>query len=205
MDADTFYIYARAGGIEVLELELAHIASVHGIGPLAAEAFDIEVLGAHANLLVGVEGDADDAVGYLGMVAQPAHGLYDLGDACLVVGSQEGMAIGDDKVFADVLQQLGELRRAADDTLGEEDVGAVVLMDDMGLDAGTRAVGAGVVMGDEADGGDMALHVGFQRGVDIAVFVHLNVAEALGLEFLLEVFSEDELFRGARHAVAVFS
>ena len=135
VDAHTFYIYARAGGIEVLELELAHIATVHGIGPLAAELPDIEMVGAHAYLLIRVEGDADIAVADLLMVAQIAHGLHDLCNAGLVVGSQQGVAVGDDQVFAYMLQQLGKLAGAADDAFGEEDVAAVVMTDNAGLDA----------------------------------------------------------------------
>jgi len=205
VDTDTFYIYARAGCIEVLELELAHIASIHGVGPFAAEALYVEMVGSHAYLLVGVEGDADVTMLDLGMVAQPTHGLDNLGDASLVVGSQQGMSVGHDEILTDVLQQFGEFCGAADNTLGEKDVGAVVLMDDVRLDVCTRTVGAGVVVGDEADGGDMTLRIGLQCGVDIAMIVHLDVAEALALEFLLQVLGEDELLRGARHAVAVFS
>ena len=75
------------GSVEVLKLQLAHVAAIHRVGPLAAEPLDVEVMGTHAYLLVGVEGYADLAVAYLLVVAQVAHGLYNLGYARLVVGT----------------------------------------------------------------------------------------------------------------------
>ena len=56
-------------------------------------------------------------------------------------------------------------------------------------------------MGDESNGGGMG--VALQRGVDIAALVHLHIAESLALEFLPEIVGEDELLRGAGHAVAI--
>ena len=87
MHAHTFYIYLGRGGVEVLKLQLAYVAAVHRIGPVTAELLHVEVVCSHADFLVRVESDADGAVLHFGMVPQPAHGLDNLCDTCLVVGS----------------------------------------------------------------------------------------------------------------------
>ena len=75
----------------------------------------------------------------------------------------------------------------------------------MRLDVGTRAVGRGVVVRDEADGGHLLFDVRLQRGVEIALVVELHVAEALALKFRPQVFGKNQLFRRTRHALAVLS
>ena len=48
-------------------------------------------------------------------------------------------------------------------------------------------------MRDETDGRDVLLHVGFQRGVDIALLVHLHIAQTFALKLLFQILGEDEL------------
>ena len=146
MHAHTLAMNLSRGSIEVLELQLTQVAAVDGVSPFAAKFLHIEVMGAHADFLIGIECHANLSVFNLLMVAQEAHGLHNLGDAGLVVGAKQRGAIGDDKVFAYVLQQFGELLRTADDAFREKDVAAIVVLDDASLDVGTRAVGAGVVV-----------------------------------------------------------
>ena len=78
------------------------------------------------------------------------------------------------------------------------------MVHNMRLDIGSRTVRTGVVMRDETDGGYIALGVGLQRGIDIATVVHLYVAEPFVFQFLLQVFSENQLFGCTGHAVAIF-
>ena len=117
MHAHTFYIYARAGSVEVFKLQLAHVAAVHGVSPFAAEFLHIKMVCAHAYLLVGIECHTDVAVAYLLVVAQVAHGFHYLGNAGLVVGSQQGGAVGHYQVFAHMFQQFGKFLRTAHDAL----------------------------------------------------------------------------------------
>ena len=117
MHAYTFYIYLSAGGVEVLKLQFAYVAAVHRVGPVTAELLHIKVMGTHADLLVGVEGDADVAVLHFRVVSQPAHRLDNLCDARLVISTQERVAVSHDEVFAHVQQQLGELLGRHDDLL----------------------------------------------------------------------------------------
>ena len=55
------------GGIEIFVFNFAHFSTVHGIGPVAAEAFNVEQVCAEAYLLVGIESNAYVAVFYFGM------------------------------------------------------------------------------------------------------------------------------------------
>ena len=79
---------AGSGGIEVLIFQVADVAAVHGVGPLAAKLLHVEVVGALADFLVGVESHAYVAMLDLIMVAQIAHGLHNLSHAGLVVGTE---------------------------------------------------------------------------------------------------------------------
>ncbi len=94
-------------GAEGLVLDLAEVRAVEGVGVVGAEGLDVEVLGAAADLLVGGEGDADRAVEELGVVLHPGHRGHDLGDAGLVVGAEQGGAVGVDERVADDLGQVG--------------------------------------------------------------------------------------------------
>ena len=204
MHAHTFYIYLGRGSVEVLELQFAHVAAVHGVGPFASELLHVEVVGAHSDLLVGVEGYAYVAVLHLLVIPQPAHRLHNLRYARLVVSSQQRVSVSHDQVLAHMAQQLREFLRTADDALRQQDVAAVILSHDMRLDVSPRAVRARVVVRDESDGRYVALRVSLQRGVDIALLVHLHVAQSLALQLLLQVFCENKLFGGTGHAVALF-
>ena len=95
--------------IEVLILQVAQVAAIHGVGPLASELLDIEVMGTHAYLLVGIESHTDVAVLDFVVVTQIAHRLDNLGYTRLVVGTEQRVAVGHDDVLALVVEQLGKL------------------------------------------------------------------------------------------------
>ena len=97
------------------------------------------------------------------------------------------MSVCDDQVLADVPEEFRKLLRTADDTLRQQDVTAVVVVDDACLDVCTGTVWTCIVVRDEADGGDVALDVGLQCGVDVAFVVHLHIAQTFVLQFLLQV------------------
>ena len=107
----------RTGGIEILELEFPNVSSIHRICPVASELLDIKMVGTHADLLIRVKGDTDVSMLNLRMIPEVAHRLYDLGNASLVVGAKERMAVCHDQVFSDMLQKFREQPRTADDTL----------------------------------------------------------------------------------------
>ena len=160
------WVYAHAldgdlcrGSVEVLELQLTHVATIHRVGPLAAKLLYIEVVGTHAYLLVGVEGYTYLSVLHFRMLLQPHHCLYNLCDAGLVVSTQQGGAVCDNEVLTHMSQQLRELLRTQDHTLRQLDVATLVVLHDTRLDVSTRAIGTGVVVGYETDRGRMAFHI----------------------------------------------
>ena len=110
------------GGVEVLELQLTHVAAIHRIGPLASELLDVEVARTHAYLLVGIEGNAYLAVFHILVLFQPRHRLHDFRYACFVVGAQQRRAVCDDQVFTHVLQEFRKFLRTADDAFRQQDV-----------------------------------------------------------------------------------
>ena len=138
------------------------------------------------------------------VVAQIAHRLDNLGDTRLVVGTEQRVAVGHDDVLALVVEQLGKLGGRRHDALAQHDVSTVIVLDDAGLDVGARAVHAGVVVGNEADGGHLLLGIGLEGGVDVAHLVHLDIRETFALQLFLQVFGKHELLGRAWHSLRVF-
>ena len=62
----------------------------------------------HTYLLVGIEGNAYVAMLNLVVVAEETHSLDNLGDAGLVVGTEESGAVGDDEILSNMVEQFGE-------------------------------------------------------------------------------------------------
>ena len=89
----------------------------------------------------------------LGVLHEVAHGLHDLRDARLVIRPQQRRAVGGDEGVADELAQLGELAWVEHRPIPERDDLSAVVLDDLGLDLEPRAVGAGVYVCDESQGG----------------------------------------------------
>ena len=174
VDANAGDVDARGGCIEVFELEFADFAAVHGVSPFTAEAFDIELVSAAPDFLVGVEGHAHTTVLHFGVLHEVGHGADDFGNARFVVGAQQRVAVGNNNILADVAEQLGEFLDGGDNAgfSVEDNVRAVVVLHNARLDIGARGVGAGVDVGDEADGGHSMLHIGGECGVNIALGVH---------------------------------
>ena len=102
-------------GIEVLILQITDITAVHGVSPVTAELLDIEMVGAHADLLVGIEGHTNLTMLDFLVIPQVAHGLNDLCDAGLVISAKQRSAVGDNQVFALVGKQLWKFLRRRND------------------------------------------------------------------------------------------
>ena len=95
---------ARRG--ERLVVQLAGGRAVERVRRLGPEALEVEVVGARAELLVGVEADAQRPVRKLGMRDQVRDRRHDLGDTRLVVGAEQRRAVARDQVVPDVIRQL---------------------------------------------------------------------------------------------------
>ena len=103
MHANTLDVYLCASGVKVLVLQFSKVSAIDCVCPFAAKFLYIEVVCTFTNLLIGVKGHANVTVFHLVMVAQPAHGLHNLGYSSLVVGSKKRGAVGHDEVFAHVV------------------------------------------------------------------------------------------------------
>src|SRR5699024_9781192 len=126
-------VHFGGGGVEVLVLDGASGAAVHGVGVLGPETHHVKVVGALSDLLVGGQGHADGAVGNL-PGQQPLTQGHDLGDTRLVVGPQQGGAVGSDEGLALQVRQEGELLSPDDPALpGQSHVAAVVVFMEDGV------------------------------------------------------------------------
>ena len=193
------------GGVEVLVLQLPQLAAVHGVGRGGAEALHVEVVGAAAHLLVGGDGHGDAAVGDLGVGGQILHGGEDLSHAGLVVGAQQGGAVGDDEVLAHIPGQAGELRGPHGHGVGEGNVPALVV-DHTGLDVGAGGGGRGIHVGNEAQTGDpLTAYGGGEPAVDVAILVHFGTVEAHLGELLGQGGPQDLLLVRGRHSGGIFA
>ena len=194
-----------AGGIEVLILQFADGTTVHGIGEIATESFDIEILNPLSNLFIGGEAHADFAVLDFGMGQQKFHGRHDFSDAGFVVRTQQGLAVGYQQGLSLV---VSEFWKVGEGELGmgfgiQQDVFSVIVLNDARL-FGTGHVGGRVEVRDETDYRQLHVAVGGQGGCHIAVFVFLHFRKTDPLQFFYQKIAEDKLVRGARIGGGVF-
>ena len=182
--------------VEVFIVDLVHVAAVHRIGEIGAEALDVEQIGSLANLLVGGEADADLAVGQIFRKDTLGHG-HDLGNARLVVGPQQGGAVGGDERLPLHLGQEGEIGHMHGGAAARQrHVAAVVVLMENRFDVVTGSVIGGVHMSDEAQGmGGLVTRGGRDHAVNIAVLVHADVGDAQRLHFLRQTVGQVKLTR----------
>ncbi len=116
----------------------------------------------------------------LRIVDQELRRIHDLGDAGLVVGSQQGCAVGGDDVVADLALERRIVRRP--DHLGgigrQHDVAAAIVFHELRLDVLARAVGRRVHMRAEADHRHLFRRGGRNGRIDIAVLVEMGISES---------------------------
>ena len=75
----------------------------------------------------------------------------------------------------------------------------------MRLDVSTRTVRAGIIVRNKSDGRYLVLSICLQCSVDVALVVHLHVAQSLVLQLLLQVLCKHQLFRRTRHCLAILA
>ena len=150
LDAD-----CRSRSIEVLILQLADLAAVHGVCILCSEFLDIEFHHAASDLLIRSESYLDVAMLELRMLDDILHGIHDLGDSGLVISSQEGCAVCSDDGLALVVQQFRELARLQAQARNalERNLASVIVLYDLRLHIVARSVRSCVGMGYETHSG----------------------------------------------------
>ncbi|CVG41194.1 Uncharacterised protein [Serratia marcescens] len=191
------------GGVEVLALQLADPAAVHGISPFGIEGRHVEQLRPLAYLLVRGEGYADVAMRDFAR-AQAHHGGEDLGDAGLVVGAQQRFAVGGDQGLPQHLVQDREHHRRqhfiAD---AERDVASAIVLDDLRIDVFAAEIRRGIQMGDKTDRRHRPGDVARPGAHHAAVFAERHPLEAERDHFLLQRTRQLQLPVGARHMLYV--
>ena len=204
VDVDAVDADLGRGGVEVLILQLPDLAAVHGVGLLGGELGEVKVVRTPADLLIRGEADGDLAVRHLGMGQEVGAGADDLSDARLVVRPQQGGAVGDDELLADVLLQVGEILHPQGLAVPQLDVPALVA-EAPGLHVLAADAGGGVHVGDEAQGGQVLAAGGCrQHAVDIAEPVQLHVLKAQGRQLLCQGLAQDPLPRRGGHGPGLF-
>ena len=140
MGADALDGDGGAVGGEGLVLDIPGGFAVHRVGEIGAELFQVDLVDAAADLLVGREQDLDRAVLDLRIVDQELRRIHDLGEAGLVVGAEQRGAVGGDDVVADLVGERGMIG-GADHLRGigrQHDVAAAIILHDLRLDVLAR-------------------------------------------------------------------
>ena len=184
MDAAAVEGNGPVSGVEVFIFKTAQFAAVDGVGKVSAEFFDIEQGSTAACFFVRRKADANRAVLHVRMLDQIFDGADDGRDAGLVVGTEEGRAVGEQDVLTLIFEDFREGFRRKDDVLFfiQDDILAVVIIFADDFDVLPRGIGAGIDVRNEAD--DRAVDaVGRQGGHDVAVFIDGNVGKAEALQF----------------------
>ena len=135
---------------------------------------------------------------------QLGYGSQNLGDAGLVVGAQQGGAVGGDQRFALQAGQMGEVFDAQHTAAAQLHIVAVKVFDDAGVDVLAAEIGGGIHVGDQAQsGGVLAAGGGVQPAVDIALVRQGDVPQADGAHVLGHDFGDVPLQRVGGVVLAV--
>ena len=163
--------------VEILKLKLAYRSAVHRVSPVGAETLHVKLVRAQTDFLIGIERDADVTVLDFRMSLQIFHSSDNLSDTRLVVGSEQRLAVGHDKVLTLVFAKLREIGRRKHHiaVFVEHDVAALVSLHDARVDVASRHVGRRVEMGDESHSRHFLVNVARKSGHQIAILVERYV------------------------------
>ena len=193
--------HRRVRGVEVLAAGLAHRAAVERVGEVRPELFDVQQLCQVPHLLVGGEGHLDVAVLDLRVLHQVVQRSHHLGHAGLVVGTQQRGSVRHHKILPLAVHEEGKVPRGQHHALRrvQDDVAAVIILHDAGLDILAGQLGRRVQVRDEADSGHLLLRVAGQRRRNIGVLRHLYIPQSQRPQLLGHLLRQNELPRRAGH------
>ena len=172
-------VHVGLGGVEALVVHDADGAAVERVAEGRTVLLEVEQLGAVAELLVGHERNCEARVrdGRVGLNAGDER--HDLGDAGLVVGGEQGAAVGADDPAAHHVVQLGVDGGVGEDLLAVDhahDELAALVVDDLRLHAVARHARLGIDVRVERERrqvlrprrcGNMSRHVGMLGRLDV--------------------------------------
>ena len=200
MNVSPLYSDSCSSGIEVLIFNLTHFTSVHRVCPITAETLHVKLMCSQADLFIRIKSDADFSVFDFGMFLKIFNGRDYLSNSCLVVGTEQGMPVGNNQIFTDMVLQFGKLRRRKDDVFlsTQRDVSSLIVLDNSRIHILSAHVWAGVEMRDKADSWNVTLGIRRQRSKEIAVVVKGDVFQAHLQEFIFKRRGKGHLPRRAR-------
>ena len=202
MDVEAVDLPLRRRGVEGLVVYLSQLLAVNGVGKVRAQPLKVEQRRAVADLLVGREAHGNAAMRAL-LVYDALSGGHYRGDAGLVVRAENGGAVGGDEGLTLEGSQMRELfDRQAAPARAEDDVAAVIVLDELRLNVLAGEVGYGVKMGDEADAG--LVLIALARGdeaVNIGVLVLIYALQPKRAHLVGQHVAQRELAVAARHAL----
>ena len=95
-------------GIEVFIFHDAEFSAIYRIGFVCRETGTVKMGSPHSNLLVRRKGDAQLAVGELGMVVEKLYHMHDLRHTCLVIRAEKRRPVRGDERFPHVVLKFRE-------------------------------------------------------------------------------------------------
>ena len=198
MDIQALEVNLGGGCVEVFKLQLADLPAIDGVGEIGSELGDVEMVCPLPYLLVRREGDTDAAMFHLGMRLQIVHRGDDGGNAGLIVGSEQGLAVRYDNVLAYIISEFRELGGRKEDVLCfiQNDI-STLIGDDARLHVLARHIGTGVEMSDEADGRERLVGIRGEGCHQVAVLVERDIGQTDFLQLIHQRLGEDALAGGA--------
>ena len=203
MDREAVYRDKSSGSVKVFIADFARFVAVHRVGIGCAKMLHIKQVSTLANLLIGGKAHADLAVGAVFFLQDLQHG-HNLGHTGFVVRTQQGGAIGGDQGLALELCQEWELPGAENCAgTGQDNIAAVIIFMDLGLHILARCIGGSIHMGNKSKAlGSFVAGGGGQRGVNIAVLIHMGIRKAKVLQLLDQHAGQVKLAGGGGVGIA---
>lgn len=169
-----------AVGREGLILDMAGGLAIHRIGIIGAELLQVDLVDAAADLFVRRKEDLDRSVLDVGIIDEDLGCGHDFRQPRLVVGAEQGRAVGGDDVVADLVFQLGMLGDADHPAwiAGKQDIPARIIRHHLRLDVPAREVRRSIHMRAEADDRDALIAIGRNGRIHIAVLVEMRIRKA---------------------------
>ena len=163
MDVVTDDFDGHRGRIEVFELQLPHPTAVHGVGPLGVEGFNVEMFRPFAHLFIRREGHPDIAMGNIFTFQHRQRG-HDLGDARLVISTEQGFTVGgDQRLSQQGVEYREHHRRQHFVSNPQRNIPAAVVFNDLRVHVFAAKIRRGINMGDKANRRNIAGNIGQQR------------------------------------------
>ena len=155
MDVDAFDGDFGACGIEIFIIDHALFSAVDGVGIIRAALSVIEKERSFTDFFVGREDEFHFAMLNAGVFNQCFRQRHHFRYSRLVVGSEQGRAVGDNQALAFQRFQKRKVRGFHDDAEFpvQNDVAAVIVFDDAGLNVFAAEIRGSVEVGDESDRG----------------------------------------------------